>query len=353
VNAHSRSLVVVNFAVMKSSNNQSAPAEFNVFEGPDSIKEFLYPESSLPTPLVELPDRLNPFHGNAIRIFAKLAFLSPLLNVKAFPALHMLRAAESNGQLQGVHTIVESSSGNTAFSLAVLASLFGIHRVKAFVPFDIAPGKLDMLRLAGVQPEMMRGAPGELSAIAEAREAGRNPGYFSPSQYENEVNPSIFESWFAPEIWKQTRGMLTIFAAGLGTTGTMLGSARFFRRCPRKVIMVAAICAPNEAVPGVRSRAKLEEIGFDWQDAVDSTMEVGAKESFRLSMGLCRSGLLGGPSSGFALAGLLKFLQIQKENSDLDRLRNDNGEIVATFVCGDTPIPYLDKYSTYLEASDF
>lgn len=294
---------------------------------------------------------MNPFLSSQVRIFAKLAFLSPLLNLKSIPVFNMLHEAEEAGQLEGVHTIVENSSGNTAFSLAVMASLFGVQRVVAFVPFDIAPGKLDMLRLVGAQPELKRGSPGELSGIQQARDAGRQPGVFNPWQYGNDDNPKAFEKWLAPQIWEQTEGKLTLFAAGLGTTGTTLGSSRFFRRCPHKVAVVAARCAPEEAVPGVRSAVKLQEVSLDWNSGVDQVVDVKARESYKRSLELCRSGIVCGPSSGFALAGLLHYLE--SSQATLDQHRNKDGEVVAVFVCSDTPLPYLDKYSTYLEPSDF
>lgn len=327
--------------------------QINVYEGPNATKDFLNPGKCLPTPLVELPESANPFRADGVRIFAKLAYLSPLLNIKYLPVWNMLADAQSSGALEGVHTIVESSSGNAAFSLSVIARLFGVKRTIAYVPFDIAPGKLEMLRLCGAQPELKRGAPDELSAIAQACEAGRKEGFFSPSQYGNEANPAAYEKWFAPEIWRQTHEALTIFAAGLGTTGTLIGSARFFRRRRRKVTIVGAMCAPNEAVPGVRSAAKLEEISLDWHSMTDAVVEVRARESFRHSLQLCREGILGGPASGFALAGLCRFLKERKAKTGLDELRNRRSEVVAAFVCGDTPLPYLDKYSTYLEASEF
>jgi cysteine synthase len=327
--------------------------ELNVFSGPHSLKEFLNPENFPSTPLVELPPSLNPFHQNAIRIFAKLAYLTPLLNIKQLPVFNMLQEAEENGHLDGVHTVVESSSGNTGFTLAVMARLFGIHRVIAYVPFDIAPGKLDMLRLVGVEPHLTRGAPEETTGIQQAKEVGSKSGFLSLSQYENEDNPKAFEKWLAPQIWHQTEGKITVFGAGLGTTGTMLGAAKYFRECPRKVTVVGAICAPNEAVPGVRSAAKLKEIGFRWASVPDAVIEVKARESFKESLELCRSGIVAGPSSGFALAGLLHYLESRQSKPELDELRNEDGEVVAAFVCGDTPLPYLDKYSTYLEAFEF
>jgi cysteine synthase len=325
--------------------------QLNVYAGPDSIRDFLNPENCPPSPLVELPPHLNSFRDRNVRIFAKLAFLSPLLNIKSIPVFHMLQEAEQQGLLQGVHTIVENSSGNTAFCLAVTAAQFGVKRVVAFVPFDIAPGKLDMLRLVGAQPELRRGAPDEPSSIQQAKEAGGKPGFFSPSQYENYDNPGAFEKWLAPQIWQQTGGKLTVFAAGLGTTGTVLGSSRFFRTCSHKIEIVGTRCAPDQAVPGVRSAVRLREVSLDWRSGVDTVVDIMARESYKRSLELCRSGIVCGPSSGFAVAGLLHYLETRE--ADLDQLRNRDGEVIAAFVCADTPLPYLDKYSTYLDPSDF
>src|SRR3954449_9008960 len=117
-----------------------------VFEGSSSVRDFLDPDKNPPLPLVELPEDLNRFRGERVRVFAKIMYLLPLLNIKSLPAMNMLLEAESNGKLEGVHTLVENSSGNTAFSLAVVARYFGISKVTAIVPWDIAPGKLDLLR---------------------------------------------------------------------------------------------------------------------------------------------------------------------------------------------------------------
>lgn len=81
--------------------------------------------------------------------------------------------------------------------------------------------------------------------------------------------------------------------------------------------------------------------------------EVGTKESFAESLKLCRAGLMVGPSSGFALAGLFSFLSKQKASNNLDKLRNKNGKIVAVFICPDSPLPYLNEYFEYLDESNF
>ena len=114
--------------------------------------------------------------------------------------------------------------------------------------------------------------------------------------------------------------------------------------------VVGVYCLPNNAIPGVRSIERLAEISFDWESEVPNRVGVGTKESYKKSLDLCRAGLMAGPSSGFALAGLLRFLEEQRS---LDQFRNSDGEIVAVVVCCDTPFPYLDKYSTILDPTDF
>lgn len=323
-----------------------------VFEGSNSIKDFLNPENSPPLPLVELPGSLNPFSEFGVRIFAKLMFLLPLLNIKCLPALNMLLEAEAAGKLNDIDTIVESSSGNTVFSLTVLARIFGIPHVAALVPWDIAPGKLDLLRLIGVDPRLQRETPEGPNGIDLAHEYGRDHGNFNPGQYHNDANPAAYEKWVAPEIWNQAQGKLSLFAAGLGTTGTLVGVSRYLRRKSPVPTIVGAVCAPGSAVPGVRSESRLRPIGFDWQNAIDAAVEVETRESFRKSLDLFRAGIMAGPSSGFALAGLLRFVEMRAKRGTLDRLRNSDGDVYAVFICGDTPFPYLDKYSTHLDLNE-
>ncbi len=317
----------------------------NVFAGPDALKEFLDPDCNPPLPLVELPAHLNPFAAQKVRIFAKLLYLLPLLNNKSLPVLKMLQDASHD--LEGVHTIVENSSGNTAFSLAIVARLYGIQNVRAIVPMDIAPGKLELLRLAGAD---VRFAPSNGGGIALAKQIGKKPGFLNLDQYGNPANIEAHAIWTARQVWEQTDGNLSIYCAGLGTTGTALGAVKFFREHGNKVTVVGTYVLPDAAIPGVRSIARLSEISFDWESEVPNRVGAGTAESYKHSLDLCRGGLMAGPSSGFALAGLLRFLE---QHPDLDRFRNSDGEVVSVFICCDTPFPYLDKYSTILNPSDF
>lgn len=330
----------------------------NVFSGADAVKDFLNPDSNPYIPLVELPESLNPFAKDGVRIFAKLMQMVPLMNVKSLPALNMLLEAEADGKLKNVKSLIENSSGNTVFSLAMIARLFGIERTRAIVSHEVTWGKLQLLRLFGteimVNEEPICPDPGDkTSGIYKAKRIGGRKGWFNPGQYENEANPRAHEKWTGAQIWEQTDGKITVFCAGLGTTGTVFGAGGYLKKKSPDLATVGVARLPNNPVPGVRTPNLLREIAFDWKSATDFTEEIGTKESFEKSVELCRAGLVAGPSSGFALAGLLNFLSKEKETGSFDRFRNTDGEVVAVFICPDSPLPYLSEYFEYLDESHF
>ena len=329
-------------------------ARRGVFEGPNAIRDFLNPENNPAIPLVELPDSLNPFRAQNVRIFGKLMYLLPLLSIKSLPAIRMLADAEAAGDLKGVDAIVESSSGNTAFALGVVAPQFGIRRVVAVVPWDIAPGKLELLRLCGVEPRLVKDGPGEPSGIAQAREDGRQPGWFNPGQYDNESNPRAFETWVAPEIWAQTDGKLTVFATGLGTTGTLMGASRGLpaeepqgdarrrdlrsgKRRPRRPLGAAA-AGDRVSLADDRGRHRR---GGDQGVVPGEPGPVPLRHSGRSELRLCARGSV---RSSCRRAWRTRAWM----RSGTKTVRS-----LATFICADTPLPYLDKYSTHLDPTDF
>jgi cysteine synthase/rhodanese-related sulfurtransferase len=330
----------------------------SVFAGPNAVKDFLNPDNNPHIPLVELPENLNPFKKDGVHIFAKLMNMVPLLNVKSLPAMNMLLEAEKNGKLEGVRSIVENSSGNTAFSLAVIARIFGVGKAKAFVSHEVMWGKLQLLRVFGtgiiVNEEPICPDPGDkTSGIYKAKRIGKRAGYFNAGQYDNEANPAAHEKWTGPQIWEQTGGRIALFCAGLGTTGTITGTGRFLKKKNPGVFVLGVSRLPNNPVPGVRTPVLLRQIAFDWKSVTDTVEEAGTKESFEKSLELCRAGIVAGPSSGFALAGLLNFLARHRDSAELDGLRDENGEILAVFICPDSPLPYLNDYFEYLDDSHF
>jgi cysteine synthase A len=319
---------------------------FNLFFGTD----FLNPENIL-SPLIELPNSLNPFREQKVRIFAKMLSLMPLLNSKMLAAANMLMEANLSGELKGVHTLVENSSGNMALSLAILAPNYWIENVVCFVPRDIAPGKLEVLRLAGVDVRYASTKPGSPSGITLAKELGEQPGWWCPKQYESNSNSRAYEKWLAPQIWQQTYGKMTIFSAGIGTGGTVTGVSHYIRKVSCSVAIVG-VTPTTDHIPGVRTLDRLKEIKINWQESINYHLQVTAYNAFLSSRKLVKKGIFGGPSSGLALSGTLQFIQNQVKRNTLNSFRNGDGEVVAVFVCTDTHVPYLDKYSTHLHPED-
>lgn len=321
----------------------------SVFTGEDAIKDYLHPENYAPTPLVELPADLNPYRSAGVRLFAKMVPLVPLMNIKSIPAYSMLSKAHERGELEGVTKIIESSSSNTVLSLSVIGKLFGIDTTYAIVDHSIAPSLTRMLRLFGIEifthPAAGHELFGKLQPRSErATKTGELPGWLNPGQYSNPDNPEGFANWLAPDIWAQTRGQLDVLGCALGTCGTMVGVTRALRAKNPDLQVVACCPKPGEAVPGPREKSLLKDVTFQWQDVANSCVELPCEESFAASVKLLRRGILGGPSSGMNYAGMLRYLEMEKESGRLAATVEAHGELHCAFLCCDSPLPHVDEY---------
>jgi cysteine synthase len=330
----------------------------NVFSGPDAIRDFLNPGKLPYLPLVELPASLNPFASDGVRIQAKLMGLLPLGNVKSAPAYNMIMEKARVGKLDGVDELIENSSGNTVFSLAIAARQFGVERTSAYVPAEISWNKLLMLLFFGIHPIVNQepqspSANDPASGVYKARRDGERPDMLNPGQYENPDNPAAHIKWTGPQIWEQTEGRLSLFCAAMGTTGTLIGTASYLKSRNPNLPVLGVMRAPDQYVPGARTEKLLNLVDFDWAAHLDHEERVDSEQSYRLSMAMSRLGILAGPSSGMALAGLLQHLQKVKDQGGLNALRNEDGDVLCVFPCPDGPLPYLDEYPKYLSASDF
>lgn len=352
----SRISEIENYQIL--SINKTMTKHLNVFKGSDSIKNFLNPGKHPMMPLVELSDDLNPFAEHRVRIFAKLMTFAPLGNVKAIPAYNMIRELYRRGELENVDDMIENSSGNTVLSLALAAHHYGGLKTSSFIPHEISLNKILMLLFFGVQPIVNQEPPlpdanDPRSGVCKAREKGAQPGWINPGQYDNPDNPKSHQKWTGKQIWKQTGGKINVFCAGLGTTGTITGTAKQLKKKKPSIQVVGVLREQNSYVPGVRTKGLLQLVGFDWEPQVDSVEAVKTVESYRKSMQLSRNGIVVGPSSGFALCGLLNYLESRVKNNTLDELRDDNEDITCVFICPDGPVPYLDEYFKYLDPADF
>ncbi|MCL4404121.1 pyridoxal-phosphate dependent enzyme [Patescibacteria group bacterium] len=306
----------------------------------ETLEEYLSP-TNFTGRLVLLSEELNPFAPLGVDIYVKILWENPVLNGKFFPAYWMLKQAYEQGRLKGVRTLYEATSGNMAKALKIFAPYFGIERVVAVVPPNIAEGKLEMLELVGAEVLKME------NGIEKAKELGSAPGCLNLFQYGNNDNPGGYYHFLAPNLWAQAERDIAILSVGMGTTGTIQGLSRYLREQKARTLVLGNIVAPGENIPGVRTDAKLQEVQFDFGPLVDATEHVTRDEAMLASLRLVAAGVYGGPSTGFTYAGLLKHLGILAKEDRLDALRNGQKRIRAVFISFDTPDPYGRDYRSY------
>ncbi|AHY47424.1 cysKM: cysteine synthase [Rubrobacter radiotolerans] len=176
------------------------------------------------TPLLELSRISEEVPG--VRLLGKAEMKNPGGSVKDRPAMWMIRDGERTGRLTKDKTILDATSGNTGIAYAWIGAALG-YRVKLCMPKNASPERKKILAAYGVDFVLTDPGEGSDGAIREARRlyAEDPERYFYPDQYSNPANPRSHYESTAPEIWEQTDGEITHFVAGLGTSGTFVGTA--------------------------------------------------------------------------------------------------------------------------------
>ena len=254
------------------------------------------------TPLVGLP-RLSP--SPDVRLWAKLEDRNPTGSIKDRPALKMIEEAEKDGTLRPGCTILEPTSGNTGISLAMAAKLKG-YRIVCVMPENTSSERRQLLRMWGAEIISSPAAGGSNEAVRVAkRVAEEHPDWVMLYQYGNAANALAHEEGTGPEILADLPSV-THVVAGLGTTGTLMGVSRFFRKNQPEVKIVAAEPRYGELVYGLRN---LDE-GFvpELYDAelIDSRFSVGPRDAVRRTRELLElEGIFAGISTGAILHAAL------------------------------------------------
>ena len=282
----------------------------------DSVMEML-PDEDNPTPLVRL-NRVVPFQHT--QVFAKLEWFNPWGAVKCRIAANLIRQAEEDGVLKpGETKLVEATSGNTGLGLAMVGNAKG-YSLQTPLSDAIPIEKRTMLRFFGAEvvelDDSLCPAPGAPEgAIARARETANLDNFVLLDQYANEANPDTHFRSTGPEIWRQTEGRVTHFAAGLGTCGTITGTGRYLKS-KNPNVQVLGIC-PEEGhdIPGVRSKRQLQQTKLYHPDEYDQETEVDNRDAYDLCLRLNREeSIIAGPSSAMALVGALRMIPDEPGN---------------------------------------
>ena len=268
------------------------------------------------TPLLELRN-IEKAENLQAKLIVKLEYFNPGGSVKDRIALAMIEAAEQSGQLKPGALIIEPTSGNTGVGLAWVASVKGYQLILT-MPETMSIERQNLLKALGAKLILTPGSEGMKGAIRKANELKEaNPGAFIPQQFENPANPEAHLRTTAEEIWQDTDGQVDIFVAGVGTGGTLSGTATGLKRHKPTVKAVAVEPESSHVLSGGQPGPhKIQGIGAGFEpknfrrDVVDEILPVADNDAIRTSRLLAhKEGLLVGISSG---ASLYAAIQVAK-----------------------------------------
>lgn len=264
------------------------------------------------TPLVDLSGLLG--EGCDVRLLGKLESANPGGSAKDRVARAMVDAAEREGRLAPGGTIVEPTSGNTGVGLAMVAAARGYHLVLT-MPDTMSVERRALAAAYGAEVVLTPGADGMAGAVARAEEiAASTPGAIVAGQFDNPANPRAHYETTGPEIWADTDGAVGAVVAGVGTGGTISGTARYLKEQNPDVLAFAVEPAESQVLAGgAAGPHKIQGIGANFvpenfdRSVVDEIVPVSSDNAVEAKLRLGRElGLLVGISSGAAVAAALE-----------------------------------------------
>lgn len=286
------------------------------------------------TPLVQLNNIMADFNLKA-RLIAKIESFNPGGSVKDRAALAMIEDAEKKGLLSPGALIIEPTSGNTGVGLAWIASLKG-YKVVLTMPDTMSIERQKLLKALGAEIILTPGAEGMAGAIKKAEELRDNtPGSIIIGQFDNPSNPEAHTSTTAQEIWRDTNGNIDFFVAGVGTGGTLCGTARGLKTHNPHIKAIAVEPAESPILSnGNAGPHKIQGIGANFipknydASVVDEVATVKGDDAITTAQLLARrEGIFCGISSGAALNAAIKIAQQpENEGKTIVVLLPDTGE---------------------------
>lgn len=266
------------------------------------------------TPLVRLRhfERETP----GVELYAKAEWQNPGGSVKDRAASRMIAEGEASGRLRPGLTIVDATSGNTGIAYAMVGAAKG-YKVKLCLPENASPERKQILNAFGVELVLTNPLEGTDGAIREVRRmvAEEPDRYFYPDQYSNDANWRAHFDGTGPEIIEQTGGRVTHFVAGLGTSGTFVGTGRALRRFNPDVKLISfQPDSPFHGLEGLKHMATAMVPAIYDPTLADDDLGVSSEDAYALVRRLAREeGLLVGISSGAALAATLMVARTLRE----------------------------------------
>lgn len=282
------------------------------------------------TPIVKLNRSAK---DDGAEIYAKLEFMNPGSSVKDRIALSMIEAAEQEGVLKEGDTIIEPTSGNTGIGIAMVAAAKGYKSV-IVMPDTMSKERRNLLRAFGAKLILTPGAEGMKGAIKKAEELQKEQGFFMPQQFNNMANPEIHAKTTGREIIKQMPDGLDAFISGVGTGGTVSGAGKVLKK-HFKHIKIYALEPEDSPIlsGGTPGPHKIQGLGAGFvpntldTSIYDGVIRISNEESFETAREVAKKdGILGGISSGAAIAAARKIAQKLGKGKKVLTVLPSNGE---------------------------
>ena len=260
------------------------------------------------TPLLSFRNLTGHLPEN-IEIYAKAEWYNPGGSVKDRAALNMILTAEQQGLIKPGETILlDSTSGNTGIAYAMIGAACG-YKVKLFMPANVSPERISILKAYGVDIVLTDPLEGSDGAILEVRAlAEQYPDkYYYLNQYNNDANWQAHYNTTGVEIWEQTSGRVTHFVAGLGTSGTLMGTGRRLKDFDSSIEVVSIQPdSPFNGLEGLKHMETAIQPGIYAPQFADRNISVSTEQTYDMIRKLARQeGYLVGISSGAAMIGTL------------------------------------------------
>lgn len=291
------------------------------------------------TPMVKI-NKLNP--NKNVTLLAKLENFNPGGSLKDRIALHIIEDAEKRGLLKPGDTIIESTSGNTGLGLALVALVKGYKTIFT-IPDKMSQEKIDLLKAFGAKVVITptNVTPDSPESYWEvAKELNRKiPNSFYVNQHYNLKNPQAHYLTTGPEIWKQTKGKIDYLIAGMGTGGTISGTAKYLKKKNSKIKIIGVdpkgsifyqyfktgktVKAHPYQVEGIGEDVLVGTLDFK---VIDDVIQVNDKQAFNMARKLLKKeGIFVGGSSGAVMYGAIKLAKKIKGRKTIVVILPDSG----------------------------
>ncbi|RMG05085.1 MAG: cysteine synthase, partial [Nitrospirae bacterium] len=292
------------------------------------------------TPLVKL-DRINP--NPSVRLFAKLEGANPGGSVKDRIAWYMIMDAIERGALKEGLTILEPTSGNTGIGLAMTGAAMGF-RVKLVMPECVSLERRKTLEAFGAELVLSPGVEGTDGAIRLAHKLYEEDpsSYFMPDQFNNPANVRAHYETTGVEVYEQTGGEITHFVAGMGTTGTLMGSSKRLKEYDKGIKIIGVEPLMGHKIQGLKNMSEAIVPGIYDPSKLDDKINVNDDDAYDTARRLALTeGLFVGMSSGAAMWVALNIVKGLKDGTVVVILPDRGDRYLSTTlfasVCADCP----------------